>query len=143
MRMCPRQCTQSERLTATRPVPLAHVISVSLRRHYLSLCTSVHRCWDSVHKVAGAAAAAGLPLADVAAEAAAAAAAVGSMGVATSACTLPGGQPSGRCIGYMRALGRRKRLLCELAMQLSGLFQHTQHRQQRQPAAAAGHKHTG
>jgi hypothetical protein len=46
--------------------------------------------------VAGAAAAAGLPLADVAAEAAAAAAAVGSMGVATSACTLPGGQPSDR-----------------------------------------------
>lgn len=47
-------------------------------------------------QVAGAAAAAGLSLKDVTAEAAAAAAAVGSMGVATSACTLPGGQPSER-----------------------------------------------
>lgn len=49
-------------------------------------------------QVAGAAAAAGLSLADVAAEAQAAAASVGSMGVATSACTLPGGQPSDRSI---------------------------------------------
>lgn len=42
-----------------------------------------------VHKVAGAAAAAGLPLAEVAAEARAAAAALGSMGVALGACTVP------------------------------------------------------
>ena len=43
-----------------------------------------------VHKVAGAAAEAGLPLAAVVAEAAAAAEAVGSMGVALTSCTLPG-----------------------------------------------------
>ncbi|WP_203070720.1 dihydroxyacetone kinase family protein [Falsiroseomonas ponticola] len=42
-----------------------------------------------VHKVAGAAAAAGLPLDAVAAEARAAAAALGSMGVALGACTVP------------------------------------------------------
>ncbi len=42
-----------------------------------------------VHKVAGAAASAGLSLDDVAAEAAAAAAAVGTMGVALGACTVP------------------------------------------------------
>ncbi len=42
-----------------------------------------------VHKVAGAAAASGLPLAAVAAEARAAAAALGSMGVALGACTVP------------------------------------------------------
>ena len=42
-----------------------------------------------VHKVAGAAAAAGLPLADVAREARAAAAATASMGVALGACTVP------------------------------------------------------
>ncbi len=47
-----------------------------------------------VHKVAGAAAAAGLPLADVAARAQQAADAVGTMGVALSACTVPAaGQP--------------------------------------------------
>lgn len=51
-----------------------------------------------VHKVAGAAAAAGLPLAQVKEEAEAAAHLVGSMGVATSVCTLPGGKPSGRCV---------------------------------------------
>jgi dihydroxyacetone kinase len=42
-----------------------------------------------VHKAAGAAAAAGLSLDDVAAEAAAAAASVGTMGVALGACTVP------------------------------------------------------
>ncbi|MFF4771227.1 dihydroxyacetone kinase subunit DhaK [Microtetraspora fusca] len=42
-----------------------------------------------VHKVAGAAAEAGLPLAEVRREAEAAAAAVGSMGVGLSACTVP------------------------------------------------------
>ena len=42
-----------------------------------------------VHKVAGAAASAGLSLDDVTAEAAAAAAAVGTMGVALGACTVP------------------------------------------------------
>lgn len=48
-----------------------------------------------VHKVAGAAAAAGLPLAAVKAEAERAIAAVGSMGVALSACTVPAaGKPS-------------------------------------------------
>ncbi len=45
-----------------------------------------------VHKVAGAASAAGLGLAAVAAEARAAAASVGSMGVALGACTVPGGR---------------------------------------------------
>ena len=50
-----------------------------------------------VAQVAGAAAAAGLSLEKVAAEAAAAAQAVGSMGVATSVCTVPGSQPSTRC----------------------------------------------
>ncbi len=44
-----------------------------------------------VHKVAGAASAAGLDLAAVAAEARATAAAVGTMGVALGACTVPGG----------------------------------------------------
>ncbi len=48
-----------------------------------------------VHKVAGAAAAGGLPLAEVAARAQRAADAVGTMGVALSACTVPAaGQPS-------------------------------------------------
>jgi len=47
-------------------------------------------------QVAGAAAAAGLSLEAVAAEAAAAARAVGSMGVATAVCTLPGAAPSER-----------------------------------------------
>lgn len=46
-----------------------------------------------VHKVAGAASAAGLDLAAVAAEARAAASAVGTMGVALGACTVPGGRP--------------------------------------------------
>lgn len=46
-----------------------------------------------VHKVAGAASAAGLDLAAVAAEARAAASAVGTMGVAMGACTVPGGKP--------------------------------------------------
>jgi dihydroxyacetone kinase len=49
-----------------------------------------------VHKVAGAAAAAGLPLADVHAEAAAAMGCVGSLGVALSTCTVPGAPPSQR-----------------------------------------------
>jgi dihydroxyacetone kinase len=48
-----------------------------------------------VHKVAGAAAAAGLPLAEVAARAQRVADTVGTMGVALSACTVPAaGQPS-------------------------------------------------
>ncbi len=46
-----------------------------------------------VHKVAGAASAAGLDLASVAAEARAAAATLGTMGVALGACTVPGGRP--------------------------------------------------
>lgn len=46
-----------------------------------------------VHKVAGAASAAGLDLATVAAEARAAAAKLGTMGVALGACTVPGGRP--------------------------------------------------
>jgi len=50
----------------------------------------------SYFQVAGAAAAAGLPLAEVRAEAEAAATAVGSMGVASRARTLPGAQPSDR-----------------------------------------------
>ncbi|XP_028785057.1 putative 3,4-dihydroxy-2-butanone kinase isoform X1 [Neltuma alba] len=49
-----------------------------------------------VHKVAGAAAAAGLPLADVAAEAKRASEMVGTMGVALSVCTLPGQVTSDR-----------------------------------------------
>ncbi|KAI9087329.1 hypothetical protein K1719_030649 [Acacia pycnantha] len=49
-----------------------------------------------VHKVAGAAAAAGLPLADVAAEAKHASEMVGTMGVALSVCTLPGQVTSDR-----------------------------------------------
>ena len=49
-----------------------------------------------VHKVAGAAAAAGLPLAEVHAEASAAVACVGSLGVALSTCTVPGAPPSQR-----------------------------------------------
>ncbi|KAL6843653.1 hypothetical protein ACP4OV_026715 [Aristida adscensionis] len=49
-----------------------------------------------VHKVAGAAAEAGLSLADVAAEAKHAAEAVGTMGVALSVCTLPGQVTSDR-----------------------------------------------
>ncbi|OVA01127.1 Dak kinase [Macleaya cordata] len=49
-----------------------------------------------VHKVAGAAAAAGLPLADVAAEAKNASQLVGTMGVALSVCTLPGQVTSDR-----------------------------------------------
>lgn len=53
-------------------------------------------CLESHTQVAGAAAAAGLSLADVRAETKAAAAAVGSMGVATRACALPGAQPSDR-----------------------------------------------
>ena len=47
-----------------------------------------------VHKVAGAAAAAGDDLASVRGKAAAAAACLGSMGAATRACTLPGTQPA-------------------------------------------------
>ncbi|SKA38932.1 dihydroxyacetone kinase [Enhydrobacter aerosaccus] len=46
-----------------------------------------------VHKVAGAASAAGLDLEAVAAEARAAASRVGTMGVALGACSIPGGQP--------------------------------------------------
>ncbi|XP_071724803.1 putative 3,4-dihydroxy-2-butanone kinase [Rutidosis leptorrhynchoides] len=49
-----------------------------------------------VHKVAGAAAASGLPLAEVAAEAKRASEMVGTMGVALSVCTLPGQVTSDR-----------------------------------------------
>mmetsp|Transcript_40562 Transcript_40562/g.114884 ORF Transcript_40562/g.114884 Transcript_40562/m.114884 type:complete len:583 (+) Transcript_40562:229-1977(+) len=49
-----------------------------------------------VHKVAGASAAAGCSLSEVATEARAAAEAVGSMGVALSTCTVPGGACSDR-----------------------------------------------
>ncbi|KAK7250727.1 hypothetical protein RIF29_33349 [Crotalaria pallida] len=49
-----------------------------------------------VHKVAGAAAAAGLSLADVAAEAKSASEKVGTMGVALTVCTLPGQATSDR-----------------------------------------------
>jgi len=52
-----------------------------------------------VHKVAGAAARAGLPLDQVAAEAKQAAAAVRSMGVALSACTVPGANESSFNLG--------------------------------------------
>ncbi|CAA0811273.1 Dihydroxyacetone kinase [Striga hermonthica] len=49
-----------------------------------------------VHKVAGAAAAAGLPLEEVAAEAKRASEMVGTMGVALSVCSIPGQVPSDR-----------------------------------------------
>ncbi|MBL6457690.1 dihydroxyacetone kinase subunit DhaK [Belnapia sp. T6] len=52
-----------------------------------------------VHKVAGAAAAAGLPLGAVAAEARAAAEAMGSMGVALGACTVPAAGRPGFALG--------------------------------------------
>ena len=52
-----------------------------------------------VHKVAGAAAAAGLPLAEVAAEARAAAASVGTMGVALGAYTVPAAGHPGFTLG--------------------------------------------
>ena len=52
-----------------------------------------------VHKVAGAAAAAGLSLEEVAAEAEAAAAALGSMGVALGACTVPAAGKPGFVLG--------------------------------------------
>jgi len=52
-----------------------------------------------VHKVAGAAAMAGLPLEQVAAEARAAAAAMGTMGVALGACTVPAAGRPGFLLG--------------------------------------------
>ncbi len=52
-----------------------------------------------VHKIAGAAAEAGAPLAQVAAEARATAAAVGTMGVALSACTVPAAGKPGFILG--------------------------------------------
>jgi dihydroxyacetone kinase len=52
-----------------------------------------------VHKVAGAAAAAGRPLAEVAAAARAAASALGSMGVALGACTVPAAGRPGFTLG--------------------------------------------
>lgn len=52
-----------------------------------------------VHKVAGAAAAAGLPLDQVAAEATAAAAGLGTMGVALGACTVPAAGKPGFALG--------------------------------------------
>jgi dihydroxyacetone kinase len=76
-----------------------------------------------VHKVAGAAAAAGLPLAEVAATARAAAAALGSMGVALGACTVP-------------AAGRPGFALEEDAVEL-GLGIHGEQGVQRVPLAPA------
>jgi dihydroxyacetone kinase len=64
-----------------------------------------------VHKVAGAAAEAGLPLAAVAAEARAVAAAVGTMGVAFSVATLPGQAQASRQL----AAG-----MCELGLGIHG-----------------------
>ncbi|XP_074563724.1 putative 3,4-dihydroxy-2-butanone kinase [Curcuma longa] len=58
-----------------------------------------------VHKVAGAAADAGLPLADVAAEAKHASEMVGTMGVALSVCTLPGQVTSDRLGPGLMELG--------------------------------------
>ncbi len=58
-----------------------------------------------VHKIAGAAAAAGKSLADVKAEAVAAAAAMGTLGVALSTCTVPGSAPSSRLDGDVFELG--------------------------------------
>ena len=58
-----------------------------------------------VHKVAGAAAAAGLSLEEVAAEARAAAAAVRSIGIATSVCTVPGQAKSSRLDGAVIEIG--------------------------------------
>lgn len=58
-----------------------------------------------VHKVAGAAAAAGKSLAEVKAEAVAAAAAMGSLGVALTTCTVPGSAPSSRLDGEEVELG--------------------------------------
>jgi ATP-dependent dihydroxyacetone kinase len=52
-----------------------------------------------VHKVAGAAAAAGLPLAEVAQEARAVAAAIGTMGVALGPCTVPAAGHPGFVLG--------------------------------------------
>src|SRR6201999_79156 len=52
-----------------------------------------------VHKVAGAAAASGLALDDVAAEAAAAGASLGTMGVALGACTVPAAGKPGFTLG--------------------------------------------
>src|SRR6201999_4181143 len=52
-----------------------------------------------VHKVAGAAAASGLALDDVAAEAAAAGASLGTMGVALGACTVPAAGKPGFALG--------------------------------------------
>lgn len=58
-----------------------------------------------VHKIAGAAAAAGKTLAEVKAEAAAAAVAMGSLGVALSTCTVPGTAASSRLDGEVVELG--------------------------------------
>jgi dihydroxyacetone kinase len=52
-----------------------------------------------VHKIAGAAAEAGLPLAEVKREAAAAAAALGTIGVALTPCTVPGAERPGFDLG--------------------------------------------
>ena len=52
---------------------------------------------EYVVQVAGAAAAAGLSLEEVRQEAEQAAAAVGSMGVASRACSTPGEEPARRC----------------------------------------------
>lgn len=58
-----------------------------------------------VHKIAGAAAAAGKSLAEVKAEAEAAATSMGSLGVALSTCTVPGTAPSSRLDGDVVELG--------------------------------------
>ena len=62
----------------------------------LNCCRRLHT------QVAGAAAADGATLEQVKAEAEAAAAAVGSVGVATRSCTLPGGRPSDRSDALLR-----------------------------------------
>ncbi|TFJ83765.1 hypothetical protein NSK_004868 [Nannochloropsis salina CCMP1776] len=58
-----------------------------------------------VHKIAGAAAAAGLPLLDVKREAEEAIANMGSLGLALSVCTVPGSEPSVRLDGDTIEMG--------------------------------------
>ena len=78
------------------PVEIAIVADdVSLRRHTPRERRRGIAGTVLVHKIAGAAAALGLPLAQVAAAAREAAAQLGSMGVALGGCTLPGAEKSG------------------------------------------------
>lgn len=62
-------------------------------------------------QVAGAAAAAGLPLAEVKAAAQAALEHIGTMGVALSGCNVPGSAPSDRCAGRQTGV-RAVRQVC-------------------------------